>query len=137
MERHPGKTADTFRNLRERILDPANDRRFDLSVCRLTLSSLLSILSSSPFKRTEFLRAPVRVSFVIRTCIVGGAAGVREAGEKCRALGPGWRAMTEVDSPRFAVGPGSGASRVVIYTRYIPRARLGLLQGFRVTYVAT
>lgn len=45
--------------------------------------------------------------------------------------------MTEVDSPRFAVGLRPGASRVVIYIRYIPRARLGLLQGFRVTYVAT
>lgn len=32
------------------------------------------------------------------------AAGVREAEEKYRALGSGWRAMTEVDSPRFAVG---------------------------------
>jgi hypothetical protein len=31
---------------------------------------------------------------------------VREAGEKCRALGSGWRAMTEVDSLRFAMGLG-------------------------------
>jgi len=30
--------------------------------------------------------------------------GVREAKEKCQALGSEWRAMTEVDSPRFAVG---------------------------------
>lgn len=40
----------------------------------------------------------------IRGNVVWSAAGVREAEEKCWALGSGWRAMTEVDSPRFAVG---------------------------------
>lgn len=37
----------------------------------------------------------------------------------------------------FRCGTPPGASRVVIYIRYIPGTRLGLLQGFRVTYVAT
>lgn len=40
----------------------------------------------------------------IRGMCVWLAARVREVEEKCRALGSGWRAMTEVDSPRFAVG---------------------------------
>lgn len=44
-----------------------------------------------------------RIAHIRSTCI-WPAAGVREAEEKCRALGSGWRAMTEVDSPRFAVG---------------------------------
>lgn len=39
--------------------------------------------------------------------VVARIKGVKvpsETGEKCRALGSRWRAMTEVDSPRFAVG---------------------------------
>lgn len=39
------------------------------------------------------------------------AGGVREVEEKCRALGSGWRAMTEVDSPRFAVGLSPATAR--------------------------
>nr|KAF7390603.1 hypothetical protein H0235_017765 [Vespula pensylvanica] len=39
------------------------------------------------------------------------AAAFGETEEKCRALGSGWRAMTEVDSPRFAVGLARARSR--------------------------
>lgn len=54
---------------------------------------------------------------------------------------PGIRfGMASNDGSWFAAfrrGTPPGASRVVIYIRYIPGTRLGLLQGFRVTYVAT
>lgn len=68
-------------------------------------------------------------------CMVGceSSGGRREI--------PGIRfGMASNDGSWFAAfrrGTPPGASRVVIYTRYIPRTRLGLLQGFRVTYVAT
>jgi len=54
---------------------------------------------------------------------------------------PGIRfGMASNDGSWFAAfrrGTPPGVSRVVIYIRYIPGTRLGLLQGFRVTYVAT
>lgn len=68
-------------------------------------------------------------------CIVnyGNSGGRREI--------PGIRfGIASNDGSWFAAfrrGTSPGVSRVVIYTRYILRTHLGLLQGFRVTYVAT
>lgn len=77
--------------------------------------------------------ASVSLTFALRIVGCGSSGGRREM--------PGIRfGMASNDGSWFAAfrrGTLPGASRVVIYTRYIPGARLGLLQGFRVTYVAT
>lgn len=85
------------------------------------------------------LHAPVYVLLTFLVCTYVCMVGYESSGGR-REM-PGIRfGMASNDGSWFAAfrrGTLPGASRVVIYTRCIPRTRLGLLQGFRVTYVAT